>query len=363
MGKVTRDSAMLRLSMIARPALREEHQHCCSHQNGNFSNEYSEDHGVGSMLYENLKDSLSVMLAQEQSYQCLDYLRLTSILGRCTTNQKRGGKNGSKTVVDEYCRDQIVLWSYRVTDYFSIDREVVAISMSYLDRFMSVNPCNRRTFKLAATTTLQLAVKIHHPHSLKLISILSELSRGEFDMDDIATMEGDISKGLDWRLHPPTALCFVSTLLMCVPPSGLAITQEDTSTDAVLDFALFFVELAVCDFFFVTKRQSTVALAAILNSLEGLGFVSAPFYSSYIRELCSIVHLTPGCHEVVTSREKLWTLYERSEECTQNNTGTVAEESRPVDQCDFGSGDGKHVLISSDFSSPVSIRQYSAQAP
>lgn len=259
-------------------------------------------------------------------------------------------------IVDEYCRDQIVLWSYRVVDYFNIDREVVAIAMSYLDRFMSIKHCNRRTFKLAATTTLQLAVKIHHPHSLKLVSILSDLSRGEFDAQDITEMESTISSNLKWRLHPPTALNFVSTVLMHSPPTCLKSPHIENSGDAVLDFAMFFAELSVCDYYFVMQRPSSVALASVLNAMEGLGFLASS-YLSYVRELSSNLGGTRhDAPEVVETRERLWNLYERSEECSKNGATAMSDDDGfALDKSEAGVSSDEKVLSPSSVASPVCI--------
>jgi len=49
----------------------------------------------------------------------------------------------SPRVVDEFCQEQICEWSYRVIDYFDINQDVVAISLSFLDQFMTTCVCNR----------------------------------------------------------------------------------------------------------------------------------------------------------------------------------------------------------------------------
>ena len=130
-------------------------------------------------------DSLQAMLRQEGKgyYVCVDYLSMTPWQQEVYQINKKNSNSpfprkpiSSETRIDEYCREQIVEWTFRVVDYFRIDREVVALSISFLDRFLAKCRCDRTSFKLAATTTLNLAVKLLHPCKLGELGILSDLS-------------------------------------------------------------------------------------------------------------------------------------------------------------------------------------------
>ena len=160
---------------------------------------------------------------------------------------KKGG-----SAIDKYCREQICLWPFRVVDYFRMDREVVSVSLSFLDRFLCKCSCDRSTFKLAATTTHYMAVKVVHPQKLGDLGILSDLSRGEFEMKDGADMEAHILDCLTLKVHPPTAAAFsmiwLDYIQLELPHNDLEDLYSNTS---------FFVELAVCDYFFASLRPST----------------------------------------------------------------------------------------------------------
>lgn len=253
-----------------------------------------------------LEDFMDVMLAQEASYPCVDYLSMTpwqnSIL------RKKGGSS-----IDEFCREQICEWTYRVVDYFRIDREVVSVSLNYLDRFLCICSCDRSMFKLAATTTLYMAVKVVHPQKLGDLGILSDLSRGEFEMKDVAEMEEHILDGLQWKLHPPTAAAFSVIML-----DYLNVGLPRHEVDDLYSNTSFFAELSVCDYFFVTLRPSTIALACILNALEGM------MHDADIMVIAKAQCLQIPTKELSTARNRLWELYERSEECALHN------DSRPV---------------------------------
>ena len=103
--------------------------------------------------------------------------------------------NSSKTTggVNEDWRSKICEWSYQVIDHLDYDREIVAVSMHYLDRYLAKRTVDKRTFQLLAMTTLHLATKLYSPRHQQLsIHILRNLSRGYFDEEHITAMEQSI---------------------------------------------------------------------------------------------------------------------------------------------------------------------------
>lgn len=280
---------------------------------------------------DSLVDVLTAMVRQEQSrkYTCVDYLSMTVWEQSAFQLMQKPGTeprlmhNNNNTRIDEYCREQIAEWSFRVVDYFRIDREVVALSLSFLDRFLATCRCDRTSFKLAATTTLNLAVKLLYPCKLADLGILSDLSRGEFDMRDVAKMEASVLKALNWDLHPPTSTAFASIFLDYFFASRV-VNISSTDLDDIYDVSSFFCELAVCDYFFVSMRASTIALAAILNSLEGMFGPENTLASESIQ---AAIRLHIGCpQDLSAARNRLWEIYERSEECALHNDKGYEDE-------------------------------------
>lgn len=295
-----------------------------------------------------LSDNVAALLQQEESnsYASVDYLSMTAwhndmyqLMGR------RPASDASR--IDEFCREQICEWSYRVVDYFRIDREVVSVSLSYLDRFLCTCSCDRSMFKLAATTTLYMAVKVFHPSKLEDLGVLSDLSRGEFDMKDVAEVEQHILRALNWRLHPPTAVAMASLTLEYALADGL-LNVSDDDVHEIKDTASFFAELAVCDYFFTTLRPSTVALASILNSLEGVLTYENDVTVQVLEEIRAL-HFPMDLQKVTAARNRLWELYERSEECALHMDAFVEEEHAVV------SPFPKRSASAQTLSSPVSV--------
>lgn len=278
-----------------------------------------------------ISDNIKAMISQEKSghYSCADYLSMTAWQHSVYQLMKKPEFEFSSrhpvgnSRIDEYCREQIVEWSFRVVDYFRIDREVVAVSLSFLDRFLATCRCDRSSFKLAATTTLHLAVKLLYPCKLADLGILSDLSRGEFDMNDVAEMESHILRSLSWKLSPPTSIAFVSFFLdyfFGTTKSSLSIADYDD----IYDVASFFAELAVCDYFFVPMKGSSVALACILNALEGM-FGPDNHLGGEVARLVRRFDKSQA-QDLTAARNRLWELYERSEECALHNDKLIDDE-------------------------------------
>jgi hypothetical protein len=344
-----------------------------------------------------LSDNLQALLRQEQSgkYDCSDYLNLAywpiniggsnnssnnqvvqkrAKFGPTTTPAPGGAVGGTVAValttarIDEYCREQIVEWSFRVVDYFRIDREVVSVSMSYLDRYLSRCHCDRSTFKLAATATLYLAVKILYPCKLADLGILSDLSRGEFDMMDVCQTERTILETLGWNLHPPTSTSFFSIFLDYFFATRV-VTISSADMDDIYDVAGFFCELSSCDYSFTQVKESTIAVAAILNSLEGM-FGPDNRLELDIIHTAVHAHLVPPQppqhhhhhhsssnnhsnmdHHLTAIRNRLWDLYERSEECAIHHDKFQDEQ----DPAMMAWQSSIFVKKTSSVSSPVSV--------
>lgn len=133
----------------------------------------------------------------------------------------------------------------------------------YLARYLVTHPNQgipKQAFQLLAMTGLYIAVKLDQPKMLSL-ETMAHLSRGTFTKEQMRAMEMDILTNLQWHVHPPTPYIFLSHFMQISSKSKAGATK-------VYEMARYFVELSVLDYYFVGKRSSTVAIAALLNALE-----------------------------------------------------------------------------------------------
>jgi lipoyl(octanoyl) transferase len=149
-----------------------------------------------------LLERLDILLQQEIfSYQTEDYLSpsFQQKLQACCSDHESEvlstsfscsspSTGMSASGINEVWREKICEWSYQVIDHFDFSREVVSISIHYLDRYLSTRPVNKKLFQLAAMTTLYLSIKLYEPGNLSMKSMI-ELSRGYFLVEQMTEME------------------------------------------------------------------------------------------------------------------------------------------------------------------------------
>jgi hypothetical protein len=151
-------------------------------------------------------------------------------------------------------------WACTVTDNFQIDREVIAIAFSILDRYVEIeyrSECivDREDFQLFAMVSMYMAIKTSLSQRKMSVEVLIDMARGFYTHQDIVVTERDILAALDWHVNPPTGIgC--CRLYIQLFPTTLSNHAEATCQEIS--------ELALCDSYFVSKSDSSVALATIL---------------------------------------------------------------------------------------------------
>lgn len=256
-----------------------------------------------------VSDRLAIMRKQEDSaYRCSDYVTSFRNSGTGQTpNQQQ-----QFMPVDEDCRVKMCEWCYQVIDFCKLRRETVSISMSFLDRYASASRSavlDRRKYQLAAMTSLYVAIKIFEPPLP--ISVLSDLSRGVYSEEEISKMEVEILFALNWRVAGPTVLSFIYHMIALLPPS---VSKNESSVSKLIDFSQFQAELAVGDCFFMTQRASSVALAAVMNSM-GVIDESAflfPLRYQFLKSISTASNVVPFLGEIDILRSKLHDVFLKS---------------------------------------------------
>lgn len=204
-------------------------------------------------------ERIFVMRIQEETtYRIRDYLAESVQIRKLASKP-----------VDEDCRVKMCEWCYQVVDFCKFRRETVGIGMSYLDRFLCTKQglealCNRKQYQLAAMTALYIAIKLHEPLEMET-SLLADLSRGCYTEMEFVGMEQTILSALDFRVNGPTPLGFVQYMMALIPE-----TLHPSVAALIMDFARYQTELAVSEQSFVDVRPSEVAIAAVLNAMEGM---------------------------------------------------------------------------------------------
>jgi len=226
---------------------------------------------------ESIRSRIGAMQKQERSgYKCSYYMKNVhqrqgpkpSDSHMCTQDKAKASKR--KNQVNEDFRCEIVSWLFSMVEYLELNNETVSIAMSYVDRFLQTDSgipalSNRRTFQQVAIASFFIAIKLFEP-ALVDADTMSVCVRGEYTANEIISMETLVLKALQWRVNPPTALAFVHHYLSLCPQEVI----PEPVVCALYDAARFQTEIAMKDYFFVAVNRSTIAIASILNAMEGM---------------------------------------------------------------------------------------------
>jgi len=248
-------------------------------------------------------ERLNALLKQEADvYNCDDYLspRFQQNLVLKSDATFPSASSSSTSTINEVWREKICEWSYQVVDHFDFSREVVAISISFLDRFLCTTFVDKKLFQLAAMTTLYLSIKLYEPGKLSMSSMI-DLSRGFFKVEQMAFMETSILRALKWRVHPPTPFTFSRHFLHLVPNSS---SLPAPLRNDILELARFLTELCVIDYFFVPHDASTIGIAALRNAMEFVRYPADDFL-----EQLKLLNIDSESKEVSECRSRLKQLY------------------------------------------------------
>lgn len=202
-----------------------------------------------------------------------------------------------------------------VVDHFELSRDLVYISLNYLDRVCAASNTmellgDKRRYQLLAMAALYLAIKLHGGMDIRdpqvessIIETILHLGRDQFSAEELKAMEVESLQHLQWRLNPPTPQAFLMYLLELFP------VEEK---EEINDIALYTIELSVHDYYLVPAKASTLALTAICNAMQMLGHSSdwiAKIRGDILQDESNTIHLC---------KERLHLLYA--------NTGTKLED-------------------------------------
>jgi len=245
----------------------------------------------------NNKAIISTMLSQEKYYVSRPYLKVVSNNSKTKgmSNISSNSTSRSTASLDVACRTRVCKWMFHIIDIMGLQHETAAIAISYLDRFMSIScahrhdkakqkrsttRCNRREYQLVASTSLYIAIKIHEPFVLRP-EVISSLTGGLVTPDNIIACEKIILTTLRWRMNGPTPHQFINYLLKLLPSSSTSTDQE--LVNKLCESSHSWIETAIKDYACIPLRSSTVALSALLNSLEDISQGADHCLSSEVR--------------------------------------------------------------------------------
>jgi len=209
-------------------------------------------------------DNLRGMIEKDHhTYGCHDQSHLMNASKSLNYND-----HGMKKIIK--CRGTVCDWYYNIIDHYDIRREVVYIAMSYLDRYARREGDSRSIptfeYRLAAVTSLYLAIKLNEQQIIKISSFV-HLSKGLVTESQIIAMERKLLCDSDWLMNPPTPQVISSFYFFLLKPS---VFTSDNTNKLCYEFSTYLIELSVKYPSFVGLPAYAIAIASIYASVQHL---------------------------------------------------------------------------------------------
>lgn len=205
------------------------------------------------------------MCQMEWSYKTEEYMRAERSVSSTTS------QNGLEL---SRWRQAMGEWAFHLLDHYGYPRETLGVCMNLFDRYMysvlggvpSSAPL-KEEFQLLFTSCLYLGLKVAccdlSPQKMSI------MCGRMFSKEQITTTEVEIIDKLQGQLRPPTGHAFLGYYAYLMP------AEAGKDWAKVVAEAQFSVEMSLLDCLLATKKQSLIALAALLNALEDLHGLSS----------------------------------------------------------------------------------------
>jgi hypothetical protein len=134
-----------------------------------------------------LVEQVCTMLEKESSrYYCKDYLNTPA------------GTSTLRNPIDERWRQRSAEWMFKVVDYYDLERDIVNVGMTYLDRMFTETSFHHRwsqlQCRLVAMASLKLAIKLNESRTFNMEDMI-KLGMGRemvFSAGAMVEMENEI---------------------------------------------------------------------------------------------------------------------------------------------------------------------------
>ncbi|XP_055587920.1 G1/S-specific cyclin-D2 [Uranotaenia lowii] len=166
-------------------------------------------------------------------------------------------------------RKVVAEWIIDICEEQNCQEEVSLLSLSYMDRFLSLVPIKKTHLQILATACLLLASKLREPSYKALpVELLVFYTDHSITKKDLIRWELLVLSRLKWDVSTVTPLDFLELLLCRLPIENQK--RHDISLEKVRKHAQAFISLAAREHYFSNYSASTVAASSIAASLGGL---------------------------------------------------------------------------------------------
>ncbi|XP_022768699.1 putative cyclin-A3-1 [Durio zibethinus] len=154
-------------------------------------------------------------------------------------------------------RGILVDWLVEVAEEYKLVSDTLYMTVSYIDRFLSLNALNRQRLQLLGVSSMLIASRKYEEINPPNVEDFCYITDNTYTKDEVVKMEADILKSLKFELGNPTVKTFLRRFTR--------VAQEDYNASSLqLEFLGYYLaELSLLDYGCVKFLPSMVAASVI----------------------------------------------------------------------------------------------------
>ena len=162
-------------------------------------------------------------------------------------------------------RGILVDWLVEVGEEYKLLPDTLHLSVSYIDRFLSVNPVTKSRLQLLGVSSMLIASK-YEEIDPPCVDDFCSITDHTYDKEEVVKMEADILQSLKFEMGNPTVNTFLRRF------ADVASDHEMTPNSQIEFLSHYLAELSLLDYDCLRFLPSVVAASAVFLSR----FITSP---------------------------------------------------------------------------------------
>eukprot|EP00535_Pseudo-nitzschia_heimii_P006157 CAMPEP_0197185630 /NCGR_PEP_ID=MMETSP1423-20130617/12328_1 /TAXON_ID=476441 /ORGANISM="Pseudo-nitzschia heimii, Strain UNC1101" /LENGTH=381 /DNA_ID=CAMNT_0042636745 /DNA_START=321 /DNA_END=1466 /DNA_ORIENTATION=+ len=264
------------------------------------------------------------------------------VTNRSGSSDQKALSNSDPKFHKQVWRERVAQWCYDVLDYLEEPRDIAAVAMNIIDRYLAVLSTESSPttpviigefdYEVISFTALFLAIRVSGSNKELEISELLQMSSnpGVPEPRHIVSAGNSMLAKLCWNnqiLTPNSFLRELVALLVAEHENEEVRLMNGDTLSNLIDFASYLVEVSVCDVYFSSVAPSKVAFGALALAMmcnSGLSSANSRF-KGFLSHFFEIVQeqtsMNIDCPEMNSILSQLFHVYNQSQEAVVKNIG------------------------------------------
>ncbi|ESW08720.1 hypothetical protein PHAVU_009G069100 [Phaseolus vulgaris] len=172
-------------------------------------------------------------------------------------------------------RTILVDWLVEVAEEYKLQSDTLHLSVSYIDRFLSVNPVSKSRLQLLGISSMLIAAKYEEVDPPRVKAFCS-ITDNTYNKKEVVKMEADILKSLKFEMGNPTVNTFLRRF-------ADVASDNQKAPNLLFEFlSCYLAELSLMDYDCLRILPSIVAASAVFLAR----FIISPEVHPWTSSLC-----------------------------------------------------------------------------